>query len=95
MAREMRYIAQAFWGARLRPGEPMPFVCATDAEEGAAILAQSAEGVVAYQQFVDDDGPLYDEPEILGTWGRVPAAAISIDGEAADPWCGDMATGAA
>lgn len=81
MADQLRYLAQAFWGADLRPGDVMPFVCAVDAEEGARILARSARGAIAYQQIIDPDGPIYGEPEVLGVWGDVPAAARSIDGD--------------
>lgn len=91
MAREMRYVAQAFWGDRLVPGEPLPFVCALDAEEGGAILAREAKGVVAYQQMVDPEGPLLEDPEILRIWGDVPAAALGPDGSACDPWLDDVA----
>lgn len=82
----MRYAAQAFWGPGLKPGEPMPFVCAVDAEDGAQILARSAAGAIAFQQLVDPEGPIFDEPEVLGVWGRVPAGAISIDDDGQEPW---------
>lgn len=91
MATELRYVAQAFWGDGLRPSEPLPFLCAVDAEEGAAILAKTAAGVIAYQQPFNPEGPIYGEPEILVVWGRVPAAAVSIDGAASDPWLDDVA----
>ena len=91
VARELRYVAQAFWGEELRPSEPLPFVCAVDAEEGAAILARTAQGVIAFQQVFDPEGEIYGEPDILGVWGRVPAAAVSMDGAALDPWLDDVA----
>ena len=83
LAGQLRYIAQGFWGAELKPGEPMPFVCAVDAEEGARILARLARGAIAYQQIIDPVGPVFGDPEILGSWGHVPPAALAIDG---DPW---------
>jgi hypothetical protein len=69
----------------------MLFVCAIDAEEGAAILAKQAAGVIAFQQEFDPAGPIYGEPEILGVWGKVPPEAISMDGAARDPWLDDVA----
>jgi hypothetical protein len=91
VARRMRYVAQAFRGPALTPGEPLPFLCATDAEEGGAILAREAQGVLVYQQLVDPEGPIFDEPEILRVWGRVPAEALGPDGAAGDPWLDDAA----
>lgn len=81
MPSQLRYIAQAFWGSDLRPGEPLGFICAVDAEEGAQILARSARGAIAFQQEYDPEGPLYGEPEILGRWGSVPVGAVAIDGD--------------
>lgn len=83
MAGRLHYLAQPFWGADLRPGEPLPFMCAVDAEEGGAILAQSARGAIAYQQYIDPEGPIYGDPEILARWGDVPSGALTID---ADWW---------
>lgn len=91
MGRRMRYVAQAFRGPGLIPGDPLPFLCAMDAEEGGEILSREAEGVLVYQQLVDPDGPVFDDPEVLRVWGRVPAAALGPDGAAVDPWLDDAA----
>lgn len=93
MAREMRYVAQPFWRQKrgLVPGEPLPFLCARDAEEGAQILARSAAGAVAYQQVVDVHAEIYDEPEILWASGDLPAGATAVDGEAIEGWAEDAA----
>ncbi len=86
MARSMQYLAQPYWrrDGGLVPGEPLPFLCAVDAEEGGALLAKSAAGVVAYQQVIDRDASIFEEPEILATWGDLPASAVCIDGDGWD-----------
>lgn len=85
----LSYIAQPFWNGR--PGDLYPFVCAVDAEEGGAILARSADGVLVYQQWVDDEADAAGEPEILRVIGEVPTGAVSIDPDGRDPWLDDAA----
>jgi len=89
MARLLRYLAQPYWSGR--PGEPYPFLCAVDAEEGGAILMRQAEGVVVYQQWVDPDADLADDPEVLRVMGDVPAGGLAIDPDGRDPWLDDVA----
>lgn len=89
MPRRLRYIAQPFWAGR--PGEPYGFHTAMNAEEGGRILATQADGVLVYQQWVDDCAESLGEPDILATHGDVPAAARFIDGSATDPWESDAA----
>ena len=73
----LRYFALPYWNGR--PGEPYPFLCAVDAEEGGAILMRKACGALVYQQWIDDMlGPM-DEPEILRVLGTVPKGALWID----------------
>jgi len=89
MPRRLHYFAQPFTSGR--PGEPYPFLCAMDAEEGGAILARSADGVLVYQQWRDDTASLADDPEVLQIIGDVPADALMIDPEGRDPWLDDAA----
>ena len=89
MPRRLRYIAQPFWSAL--PGEPYGFICAMDAEEGGRILATQADGVLVYQQWLDDDAETLGDPEVLAVIGEVPAAARQIDAPATDPWEADAA----
>lgn len=81
MSRRRHYIAQPFWTreGRIVPGELHEFVCAIDAEEGGQILARTAAGVLVYQQVIDGEAQLYDEPEVLRIFGEVPKGARSID----------------
>ena len=62
-----------------------------DAEEGGAILARQAVGVVVFQQWIDLEALIYEEPEIIAQFGDVPRAATAIDGDAPDPWLDDVA----
>jgi len=89
MTRRLRYIAQPFWEGR--PGEAYGFLCATDAEEGGRILMVQADGVLVFQQCIDDDAETESEPEVLLILGEVPAAAMLIDPPAPDPWEADAA----
>lgn len=89
MPRRLHYFAQPFWNGR--PGGLLPFLCAMDAEEGGAILARSADGVLVYQQWRDDEEALADDPEVLQIIGDVPAGALMIDPDGRDPWLDDVA----
>lgn len=80
MSAQLAYFAQPFNGRR--PGEPLPFLCAQDAEEGGALLAKMADGVVVYQQIIDPEAQIYDEPEVLAVHGDVPSEALAPQGEA-------------
>lgn len=73
----LRYFALPYWNGR--PGEPYPFLCAVDAEEGGAILMRKACGVVVYQQWFDDASGAIDEPEALRVLGAAPDGALWID----------------
>lgn len=88
MPRRLRYVAQPFWKAAhgFRAGEVRSFVCAMDAEDGGAILLRHADGVLVYQQWVDAEAEIMEEPEVLAILGDVPAGALFIDPPAADPW---------
>ena len=89
MPRRLRYIAQPFWAGR--PGEPYGFHTAVNAEEGGRILAGQADGVLVYQQWVDDDAEIEGDPEVLAVLGDVPPAARLIDAPAQEPWEADAA----
>lgn len=89
MPRRLRYIAQPFWDGR--PGEPYGFLSAIDAEDGGRLLITQADGVLVFQQWVDDDSETEGEPEVLAVLGQVPAGAMMIDHPAADPWEADAA----
>ncbi len=89
MPRRLRYIAQPFWEGR--PRQPYPFVCAVDAEEGGRLLMTQADGVLVYQQWVDDDAETAEDPEVLAILGEVPGAALLIDPPAPEPWEADAA----
>jgi hypothetical protein len=82
MPRRLRYIAQPFWDGR--PGEPLPFLCAMDAEEGGRLLMSQADGVLVFQQWADEEPGLCDDPEILVVMGDVPASALQVDPPAPD-----------
>jgi hypothetical protein len=82
MPRRLRYIAQPFWDGR--PGEPLPFLCAMDAEEGGRLLMSQADGVLVFQQWADEEAGLCDDPEILAILGDVPGAALQVDTPAPD-----------
>ena len=58
-------------GSRPEGGEPLPFLSAQDAEEGAALLARLVGGAVAYQQLADPEHDVWEEPELLGVFGDV------------------------
>lgn len=79
------YVAQPFWrtGRSVRAGRLYGFTCAVDAMAGAEVLARTAAGVVAYQQDVDMEAEIWDEPDLLGVWGRVPRSAIEAQAVAA------------
>jgi hypothetical protein len=91
MSRRLRYFAQPFWAGRRELAARYEFPCAMDAEEGGDILARSADGVLVYQQYVDEDAQIFDEPEVLQKLGQVPLAALTIDGEGVEPWLGVVA----
>lgn len=92
MPRRLHYFAQPYWSARLDPAQRYEFTCAVDAEEGGRLLmAGSANGVLVYQQWMDAEADIYGDPEVLATFGAVPSAAKSIDGEGRDPWLDDAA----
>ena len=90
MARRLHYLAVGFWLSPLR-SERFEFLCALDAEEGGAILARTAAGVLVFQQWIDLEAQIYDEPEILAEHGQVPSGARSIDADGRDPWLDDCA----
>lgn len=77
MPRRLRYIAQPFWSGR--PGQPYPFLCAMDAEEGGRLLMTQADGVLVFQQWADLEAGIFDDPEVLAVLGDVPGAAMQID----------------
>ncbi|RZJ19098.1 MAG: hypothetical protein EON91_02575 [Brevundimonas sp.] len=89
MPRQLHYCAQVFRSGR--PAERYPFLCALDAEEGGAILARSADGVLVFQQSADLEANIFDDPEILQVIGNVPAGAMMIDPDGRDPWLDDAA----
>lgn len=89
MSRQLRYIAQPFTGGR--PGTAYPFLSALDAEAGGKILSGSMEGVLVFQQWADLEAGIYEDPEVLAVWGRVPSAALAIDGDGREPWLDDAA----
>lgn len=89
MPRRLHYIAQPFSNGR--PGQPYPFLCAVDAEDGGAILAREADGVLVYQQWVDDEADEAGPPDVLQVIGEVPSGAVSIDPDGRDPWLDDAA----
>lgn len=89
MSRQLRYIAQPYWNGR--PGELYPFCCAVDAEEGGEILARSASGVLVFQQWIDAEIGIFDEPDVLAVHGDVPRHALAIDPDGRDPWLDDAA----
>ena len=89
MPRRLRYIAQPYWEGR--PGEPFGFLCAMDAEEGGRLLMSQADGVLVYQQWVDDDAETVEDPEMLVILGDVPGAALLIDPPSPEPWEADAA----
>ena len=78
MAHRLHYFARpVFWiHGRLQGGEPMPFLSAQDAEDGGAIIAKMADGAVVYQVLGDPDFDLWEEPELLATFGQADATAI-------------------
>jgi hypothetical protein len=85
MAARLAYFAQPFFAeaGQFRAGPLYPFNCASDAEEGGELLSRMAAGAVAYQQIIDPEAELFDEPEMLAVFGRVPASAREPQGEAA------------
>lgn len=89
MLRRLRYIAQPFWAGR--PGEPYGFHTAVNAEEGGRILASQADGVLVYQQWVDDDAETLSDPDILAVLGDVPKGALYIDDYGVDCQVSDAA----
>lgn len=91
MTGRLRYFAQPFWSDRLATAEPYEFTCALDAEDGGRILFTEADGVLVYQQWIDAETALFDDPEVLLILGAVPRAAIAIDSDGRDPWLDDAA----
>lgn len=89
MPRRLRYIAQPFYDGLA--GEPYPFVCAVDAEEGGRILLTRADGVLVFQQWFDDVTGMDEEPDVLLTLGRLPPELLQIDPPGPDPWEADAA----
>lgn len=89
MPRRLRYIAQPFHEGRA--GEPYPFVCAVDAEEGGRILLTRADGVLVFQQWFDDVTGMDEEPDVLLALGRLPPGLLQIDPPGPDPWEADAA----
>lgn len=78
MAVRLYYFARTVHvvGGRLEGGEPLPFLCAQDAEEGAAVLSKLGFGAIAYQQLADPDFDVWEEPELLATFGEVDGRAL-------------------
>lgn len=70
MARDLHYFALEFDNDG--PVARHHFVCATDAEEGAGIIARLSGGAVAYQQWGDDALDVWDEPDVLFEVGTLP-----------------------
>jgi hypothetical protein len=91
VAQRLHYFAQPFWRGRREPGPRYPFLCAVEAEEGGAILAKSADGVLVYQQWVDPEAEIFSDIEVLAIMGDVPRAALMIDPDGRDPWLDDAA----
>lgn len=86
MPRRLHYFAQPFFAGRRDAAQRFEFVCAVDAEEGGAILAKSADGVLVYQQWVDAEADVFEDPETLAVIGEVPAVARAIDPDGPEPW---------
>lgn len=91
MPRRLHYFAQAFWDGHPQRCPVYEFPCALDAEEGGRILMTQADGALVYQQWMDEDAGLRDEPEVLLVLGEVPSEAVTIDGDGRDPWLDDVA----
>jgi hypothetical protein len=93
MARCRRYIAQPYWNRAggIVAGEPYTFLSATDAEEGGAILSRQAVGVLVFQQWVDVEALIFEEPAIIAVYGQVPRDAMTIDADGPEPWLSDVA----
>lgn len=89
MPRRLRYIAQPFFDGRA--GEPYPFVCAVDAEDGGRILLTRAEGVLVFQQGFDDVTGIEEDLEVLLVLGELPPGLLQIDPPGPDPWEADAA----
>lgn len=78
MGRRLHYFAQPFWKGRRGAAQRYEFRTATDAEEGGAILARSADGVLVYRQWIDAEAEVFDDAELLVALGHIP----SLDGGA-------------
>lgn len=86
MARKTIYCAQAFWlrGGRLAGGEVHQFLNEERALEGGLVLLTGSDGVAVFSVEGHPDEDLWEEPQLIETFGRVPALHQ-------DPWLDDAA----
>ena len=77
MTRRLRYFTVGFYGDDTV--KLYSFDCATDAEQGARILAVRGTGALAFQQLCDEELGDYDAPDLLLALGRIPDTALAQD----------------
>ncbi|HVK42712.1 MAG TPA: hypothetical protein VM471_09565 [Phenylobacterium sp.] len=47
--------------------------------------------MLVFQQWVDVEALIFEEPAIIAVYGQVPRDAMTIDADGPEPWLSDVA----